>query len=90
MTQTDLEYELLKLVRGLPDEARAQILQFAKSLHSAHSPTDQAGTTGLSTTLLGSFRCFGMTLTAEELAEARREMWANFPRDLAPPETTQP
>ena len=31
----------------------------------------------------GMFAHFGVTITDEELFQTRREMWANFPRDIA-------
>lgn len=86
MTQVDLEYELVRILRKLPEAARERILQFAKSLQADPIPPDHATSQDQAgESLLGSFRRFDIGLTDEELAQTRREMWANFPRDITDP-----
>lgn len=86
MTRVDLEYELVRILRTLPDVAREQVLQFAKSLQPGPTPPKPAtDPVPAADSLLGSFHRFGIGLTDEELAQARREMWTNFPRDITDP-----
>jgi len=35
------------------------------------------------TSLEGIWADLGFNITAEDIAEARREMWGNFPRDIS-------
>lgn len=61
---------LLKL-QTLPEDQQRQVLEFIERLPLQPAPPR--------TSLYGLFK--GFDTTEEEIAEARREMWGNFPRE---------
>lgn len=61
---------MLKL-QTLPEEQQRKVLEFIEQL--------PAGPPQPRTALYGMFR--GFDTTEEEIHEARREMWGNFPRE---------
>lgn len=76
MTVAVSEQSLLQRWRALPPPERQIILEFAEFLgqkHATHPPRKS---------LLGLCADLGVTITAEEIDEARHEMWGNFPRDI--------
>jgi hypothetical protein len=68
----------LDAVRALPPERQQTLLDFAEFLKS-RSETVEEPTTGY-----GLRADLGVDLSDEDLKEARREMWAGFPRDITP------
>lgn len=66
-------------VTGLPPAVVHKLQQLVRSLRT--TPTAQPRPS-----LLGRFAEPGKEITAEEIDEAQREMWANFPRDFPPPD----
>jgi hypothetical protein len=72
-----IEQQLLQKLRGLPPEQQKEVLSFVDSLQQKN------GTTKPLRSLRGLWKTFNIEITEEEIAEARREMWANFPRDLS-------
>jgi hypothetical protein len=66
---------------GLPESVIEQIHKIVSDARSQHPPP--AATTR--PPLLGRFASLGLSFTKDELDEAQREIWANFPRDF--PET---
>jgi hypothetical protein len=68
-----IEDAILEKVRALPAEKKTEVLQYVSGLEAAdHEPFRSPK---------GILAGLDFTLTEEDLAEARREMWANFPRD---------
>lgn len=65
---------------GLPEPVIRSIRQLVADLRT--NPTPPA----VRPSLVGRFAHLGLTFTNEEIDEARRELWANFPRDLPDPE----
>jgi hypothetical protein len=63
--------QILIKLSGLPDEQQRKVLEFIETLEP--SPT------GSRPSLYGLFQ--GIETTEEEIAEARREMWSNVPRE---------
>lgn len=76
MTVAVSEKSLLQRWRALPPAERRTLLEFAEfpgQKHAAHAPRES---------LLGLCADLGVTITAEDIDEARQEMWGNFPRDI--------
>lgn len=65
---------------GLPEPVIRSIRQLVADLRTGTvSPTERKP-------LVGRFAHLGLTFTKEEIDDARREMWANFPREFPDPE----
>jgi hypothetical protein len=67
---------LLEKIRDLPAEKQKQVLEFVDSLQQPDSPKKPLRS------LLGLWADLDFHVTEEDIAEARREMWGNFPRDI--------
>ena len=73
-----LEQKILDVVRRLSDEDRQKVLAFAESLAPPPGPVkDSRGMFAHHATV---------PVTLEMIEQARREMWANFPREFPPDE----
>lgn len=69
-----LEQSILNAVRALPPEKQAEVLKIAESLKQdtgAKRPRKSGR---------GLWADLGISLSAEDIDEARKEMWGNFPR----------
>jgi hypothetical protein len=65
-------------VLDLPLEKQAAVMAFAQSIaeaESVHIPDEN---------WIGICAGDGVHITEEDIAEARGEMWGNFPRDIDP------
>jgi hypothetical protein len=71
-----IEQLLLEKLRGLSPEKQREVLDFAQKL----SKNDSTRKTLRS--LEGLWADLNIEITEEDIAEARREMWGNFPRDI--------
>lgn len=71
----NLEQNVLDVLQSLPLEKQQEVLDFAEFLRkkSGDLPKRQS--------LMGLCADPGVTVTAEDIDEARREMWGNFPRE---------
>jgi Protein of unknown function (DUF2281) len=67
---------VLAKLRTLPYEQQKQVLDFIEFLQQKQAPKRPRKS------LKGLFADLGVHITEEDIAEARREMWGNFPRDL--------
>lgn len=68
-----IEEAILEKVRSLPPEKKAEVLQFVSGLEaSGHRPFRSPK---------GVLSDLKFTISEEDLAEARREMWRGFPRN---------
>ena len=74
--ETLQEQAILAAVRALPPDKRQEVLDFAEFLRQ------RKGQRQPRTSLEGKFAHLGISFSAEEIDEARQEMWANFPRDF--------
>jgi hypothetical protein len=72
-----LEQAIVEKLRSLPPQAQRDVLAFTESLHlrSANPKTPLKSLRGLWTGL-------GLDITSQEIADARREIWGNFPRNV--------
>ncbi len=71
-----IEQLLLEKLRGLSPEKQREVLDFAQSLSKNESPGKPLRS------LEGLWADLDIEITEEDIAEARREMWGNFPRDI--------
>ncbi|MBL8797087.1 MAG: DUF2281 domain-containing protein [Planctomycetia bacterium] len=71
----NLEQDVLTVLRNLPPEKQREVLDFAEFLKS------KAGSPSQRRSLMGLCAAPGLSVTAEDIDEARREMWGNFPRE---------
>lgn len=67
---------VLEKLRELPPDKQKEVLDYVESLQ-AHNQSR----TPL-TSLAGLWANQGRDITEEDIAEARREMWGNFPREF--------
>ncbi len=71
-----IEKSVLERLNKLPAEKREEVLDFVEFLetrtHKKRRPRRS---------LKGLWADLGIKITAEDIAEARREMWGKFPRE---------
>ena len=70
-----LEQAILEAVRVLPAEKQQEVLNHAAKLR------DEAGGKRPFKSVKGLWADLGISLSAEEIGESRRDMWRNFPRE---------
>jgi hypothetical protein len=66
---------MIKKIESLPPDKQREVIQLVDALaaeNTNHRPRKS---------LLGLCADLGIHITEEDIAEARREMWGNFPRD---------
>ncbi len=71
-----IEQMVLEKLRGLPPEKQNEVLAFVESLKPAEKTKRPLRS------LEGLWADLDIHITEEDIAEARREMWGNFPRDV--------
>jgi hypothetical protein len=71
-----IERKVLEKLRDLPPEKQKAVLDFVESLNQ------EQGSPAPRKSLLGLWADLDIHITEEDIAEARREMWGNFPRDI--------
>ncbi len=71
-----IEQMVLEKLRELPPEKQREVLEFAESLLPSNAPKKPLRS------LRGLWADLDINITEEDIAEARREMWGNFPRDV--------
>ena len=70
-----IEEQIVEKLRDLPPDKKQKVLDFVESLEQKHlGKTPRKSIKGLCPDL-------GIDITEEDIAEARREMWGNFPRE---------
>lgn len=70
-----IEEAVLEKLRQLPQEKQQEMLDFAEFLqHKTSSRLPRRS-------LEGIWEGMNVSISKEEIDEARREMWANFPRE---------
>jgi hypothetical protein len=69
-----LEQSILNAVRNLPAEKVEELMSFLERLQAEETTTPLESGYGL-------IEHLGFRVSAEEIDEARREMWKDFPRD---------
>jgi hypothetical protein len=71
-----IEELIIDTVRTLPPDKQQEILAFAKSLQQQQNSAGQTP----HASLFGFWS--GVDVSEDDIAQARQEMWDNFPRDL--------
>ena len=71
-----VEQQVLEKLRELPPEKQVEVLAFVSQLQ------ERSGN-GRRLSLLGLWSNLDVKVSAEDIAEARREMWGSFPRDVS-------
>lgn len=71
-----IEQTIIEDVQDLPPEKQQEVLNFVKQLKA------RVASRKPSRSLKGILARPGRDITAEDIAEIRREMWGNFPRDI--------
>jgi hypothetical protein len=71
-----IEEQVLQKLRDLPPEKQKEVLDFVDSLKEENGPKKPRRS------LLGLWADLNTHITEEDIAEARREIWGNFPRDI--------
>ena len=69
-----IEEAVMETLKKLPPEEQRQVLNYAQSLRKHDKPPLKE--------LRGLWADLNITLTEEDIAEARREMWKDFPREI--------
>ena len=69
-----IEEILLERLRGLPPEKKEIVLEFVESLHK------KDGSDKPLHNLRGLWADLGIEISEEDIAQARREMWGDFPQ----------
>ena len=72
-----IEKQVLERLRDLPPEKQKEVLDFVDSLKAKNGPNEPRRS------LRGLWADLNFQITEEDIAEARREMWGNFPRDIS-------
>jgi hypothetical protein len=71
-----IEEQVLEKLRDLPPEKQKEVLDFVDSLK------ETSGAKKPLRSLRGLWANLNIHITEEDIAEARRQMWGNFPRDI--------
>jgi hypothetical protein len=71
-----VEEQVLEKLRALAPEQKKEVLAFVNWLKGKNGPREPRKS------LLGLWANLNVHITEEDIAEARREMWGNFPRDI--------
>lgn len=72
-----IEEKVLQKLRELPEEKQKEVLGFVESLKKTNEPRRPRRS------LEGLWADLGIEITEEDITQARREMWGNFPRDIS-------
>lgn len=75
MATQSIEEALIAKVRELPADMQQKVLDFAGFLETKASPRPKLKSAR------GLWKNLGFTVSEEDIAEARKEMWGNFPRE---------
>lgn len=70
-----IEDAIVAGLRVLPVEKKQEVLDFVEFLARRSAPPEAPASPE------GLWADLDITLSAEDIAEVRREMWGNFPRD---------
>ena len=71
-----IEEMVVEGLRELAPEKQQEVLHFVESLKVAEPSVKPFRGVG------GLWEHLGIEITEEDIAQARREMWGNFPRDI--------
>jgi hypothetical protein len=69
-----IESSVIEKVLALTPEQKREVIEFVESLKKSPNPRPARRS------LMGMFSHLNVHVSEEDIAEARREMWSNFPR----------
>jgi mRNA-degrading endonuclease RelE of RelBE toxin-antitoxin system len=72
-----IEEQVLEKLRELPPERQEKVLEFVDSLREKNFAKKPLRS------LRGLWKALKIDITEEDIAQTRREMWGNFPRDVS-------
>jgi Protein of unknown function (DUF2281) len=72
----NIEQHVLEKLRDLPPQKQKEVLDFVDFLKEKNGPEKRLRS------LRGLWADLNIHITEEDIAQARREMWGNFPRDI--------
>ena len=72
-----IEQQVLEKLRDLPPDKQKEVLDFVDFLKEKNG-----GVKKPLRSLRGLWADLNIHITEEDIAQARREMWGNFPRDI--------
>jgi hypothetical protein len=72
-----IEEQVLEKLRELPPERQEKVLQFVDSLRDKNLAKKPLRS------LRGLWKTLKIDITEEDIAQARRELWGNFPRNIS-------
>jgi hypothetical protein len=75
MSTESIEQTVVEKLRALPPDKQQEVLDFVESLKEEILPKHPRRS------VKGLWADLGVDITEEDIAEARREMWSNFPRE---------
>ena len=75
MAVHSIEEAVVAKLRELPADKQLEVLDFAKVLATKEPLRPKLKN------VRGLWRDLGITISEEDIAEARKEMWGNFPRE---------
>ena len=70
-----IEEQVLEKLRGLPPESQKEVLEFVSRLKNLGRKSSRRSLAGLWADL-------HLSLTEDDIAEVRRDMWGSFPREM--------
>jgi hypothetical protein len=73
-----LQTDLIEKVKQLPEDKQLLVKSLVDELARKVEPTAQ----GAPAAWFGSLEQLGITISEEDIADARREMWGNFPQEV--------
>jgi hypothetical protein len=71
----NIEQAVLEKLRQLPVEKQQEVLNFAEFLHQKITPKPPLRS------VKGLWSSLDIDITEEDIAQARKEMWGNFPEE---------
>ena len=74
MDTHSIEEAVIARLRELPPEKQRELLVFAESLDMTEPRAKLKSARGL-------WKNLGFTISEEDIAQARKDMWGNFPRE---------
>lgn len=78
MTEMTIEETIVEKVRALPPERQQEVLDFVEFLQQRATATGKRPLRSVK----GLWSDLDVNITEEDIAEVRREMWRNFPREF--------
>jgi hypothetical protein len=72
-----IEEQVLEKLRDLPPEKQKEVLDFVDFLK------EKNGSSKMRNSLRGLWKDLNIDISEKGIAEARREMWGNIPRDIS-------